>query len=316
MEVADRIVVLRKGRVVGRLRKEEASIPGLAKLMVGREVLFRLEKRPVSPGDVALEIRGLKAIGDKGVLALRGIWLKVRRGEIIGIAGVAGNGQKELVEVIYGLRKSLEGKITLFGQDMTRKPTSRIIRLGTSLIPEDRLRRGIIPNFSVSENLVLESIDSEPFSSKLMGELRKLNEAEIERHAEELIKKFNIVTPSTETRAITLSGGNIQRLILARELSRKPSLIIAEEPTAGLDVAAAEFIRKLLLKARERMSAILLVSGDLSEILSLSDKVAVMYEGEITGTFRPGEVSIDEIGLMMTGAKRMPKEKVINFWEL
>ena len=227
---------------------------------------------------------------------------------------MAGNGQRELAEVIYGLRRPTRGRVRIFGRDVTGRPVGEIASMGVSLVPEERVRVGIIPDFSVADNLVLERVDEPPFSSDLAGPLRKLNGDEVERYARELIERFSIVTPSPHTRAGNLSGGNIQRLILARELSRGSSLIVAEEPTAGLDVGATEFIRRLLLRAREEMNAVLLISGDLSEVLSLSDRVAVMYEGEIVGVFRPGEVSIDDVGLMMTGVKRMPREEVLRAW--
>ncbi|HDJ27111.1 MAG: heme ABC transporter ATP-binding protein [Thermoplasmata archaeon] len=315
MEVADRIVVMRRGKVVGRLMREEATIPQLARLMVGREVLFRIEKGEARPGEVVLRVEGLRAMSDKGVEAVKGITFSVRKGEIVGVAGVAGNGQKELVEVLYGLRRPTAGRVTLFGKDVTGEPTHRIIKFGISLIPEERVTMGIVPTFSVADNLILEIVDREPFSQKVFDGLRKLSFENIEKYAEELIRKFDIRTPSSKTKAGYLSGGNIQKLILARELSRGAYLIIADQPTAGLDVGATEFIRNLLVKARDSGNAVFLVSGDLSEVLSLSDRVMVMYEGEITAVFRPGELPIEEIGLYMLGAKKMPKEEVERFWE-
>jgi len=319
MEIADKIVVLRKGKVVGKLSREQATPQLLAKLMVGREVFLEITKRPKKPGHVVLEVKNLKALSDKGVLALKGISFRVRAGEIVGIAGVAGNGQKELAEVIYGLRKPLEGKIYLFGKDVTHKDIYERIRIGISLIPENRLGLGIVGEFSVAENLILERIDEQPFSLNipLLSRLniKKINEQMLLKYSRELIEKFSIVTPSPFAKARTLSGGNIQRLILARELGRKPGFIIAEEPTAGLDVSATEYVRKLLLEMREQGYSILLISGDLSEVLSLSDKVMVMYEGEIVGAFRPEKVSLDDVGLMMTGMKRMPKEVIKKIWD-
>jgi len=314
MAVADRIVVLRKGKVVGRLRREEATIPQLARMMVGREVLFKLEKKPVTPGKKALEVKGLWVMGDKGVPAVKDVSLQLRCGEILGIAGIAGNGQKELVEAIYGLRSPIKGTIKIFGYDMVRGTVRDRILRGISLIPEERIRIGIIPDFSTAENLVLEQVDFEPFSKPILGSIKKIDFEKINRYAEKLIKEFNIVTPSPSTRAANLSGGNIQRLILARELSRGSDLIIAEEPTAGLDVGATEYIRKLLLEARSNGKAVLLVSGELSEVLSLSDKVVVMYEGEIVGGFKPGTLSLEDVGLLMAGAKRMSREEVAKLW--
>jgi len=319
MEIADRIVVLRKGKVVGRLKREEANPQILAKLMVGREVFLEITRKPKKPGPVVLEVKGLKALSDKGILALKGISFRVRTGEIVGIAGVAGNGQKELAEVLYGLRKPLEGRIYLFGRDITDKNICERIKIGISLIPENRLGLGIVGDFSVAENLILERIDENLFSMNLpllsKLNIKKINGETLLKYSKKLIDEFNIVTPSPYAKARTLSGGNIQRLILARELGRKPRFVIAEEPTAGLDVSATEYVRKLLLEMREQGYSILLISGDLSEVLSLSDKVMVMYEGEIVGAFKPEEVMVDDVGLMMTGVKRMPKEAIKRIWD-
>jgi len=320
MEIADRIVVLRRGKVVGRLSKSEASTPLLARLMVGREVFLRYEKPETKPGDIILEVIGLGALSDKGVPALKNVTFKVRRGEIIGVAGVAGNGQRELAEVLYGVRKATSGRVLFNGRDITSLSVADRIKLGISLIPEERLRVGVASSMSVAENLVLKSVDNPPFSTPLIPvakalNLRKLNLDAIKSHAEKLVSEFQINTPSIEARAYMLSGGNIQRLILARELSSKPLLLIAEEPTAGLDIAATEFIHRLLLDFKKENHSVILISGDLSEVLSLSDKVMVMYEGEIVGVFKPGEVSLEDIGLMMTGGSKMPKEVVMKFWD-
>lgn len=317
MEVADRIVVLRRGKVVGRLLRSEASIPLLAKLMVGREVFLTYQKPVVKPGEVILEVVDINAMNDKGVQALKNVTFKVRRGEIIGITGIAGNGQRELAEVIYGLRKPLSGKIIFMGRDITNSRISDRIKLGMSLIPEERISTGIVPGFSVAENLTAKLVDKEPFSRSLLASIvRKLDLKTIKSYSEKLVSEYRVVTPSVETRVEALSGGNIQRVIVARELSMEPVLLIAEEPTAGLDIAATEFVHLALLELKKRMHSILLISGDLSEVLSLSDKVAVMYEGEIVGVFRPGEVSLEDIGLMMTGAKKMSREEVVRFWDM
>ncbi|HDD26162.1 MAG TPA: ATP-binding cassette domain-containing protein, partial [Acidilobales archaeon] len=318
MEIADRIVVLRKGRVVGRLKREEANPRLLAKLMVGREVFLEINKPPANVGKVVLEVKDLKALSDKGVLALKGISFRIREGEILGVAGVAGNGQKELAEVLYGLRKPLSGKIYFLGKDITNVSIAERIRLGISLIPEERLKFGIVGEFPVADNFIIEIVDNEPFSVKVpfisaLG-VKILNHKAILDYAKKLIGKYRIVTPSPNVKARTLSGGNIQRLMVAREFERRPRLIIAEEPTAGLDVAATEYVRNLLVEMRSKGHAILLISSDLSEVLSLSDKVMVMYEGEIVGVFRPGELSIEEVGLLMAGAKKMPKEEVMRRW--
>ena len=320
MEIADRIVVLRRGKVVGRLMRDEASPRLLAKLMVGREVFLEIHKPPREPGRVLLEVQGLKVMGDKGLLAVKGVSFRIREGEIVGVAAVAGNGQKELAEALYGLRKVEEGRIIYEGEDITKAPISERIRRGIALIPEERLVYGALPTFTVAENLILEEVDKEPFSvpvpvlTPALG-MRALNREGIINYAKKVIEKYRIYPPYPEYPAGKLSGGNLQKVMVARELERGSKLIIAEEPTAGLDVAATEFVRETLVKARTEGSGVLLISSDLSEVLSLSDKVMVMYEGEIVGAFRPGELSIEEIGLMMAGAKRMPEEEVAKIWQ-
>ncbi len=299
MAVADRVTVLRRGKVIGTVPASETDERSLARMMVGREVLFRLEKGEVQVGPPALEVRDLWVVGDRGLDAVRGVTMTVRRGEIYGIAGVAGNGQRELIEAIAGLRKVKSGSIHISGVDVTNKSPKVIHGMGVAHVPEERLRHGIVPNLSVAENLVLKDYDREPFSRGVL-----LNYEAIERNAEDLVERFEIVTPSIRTPAKLLSGGNIQRLICAREFSREPKVILAAHPTYGLDVGATESIRRLLLEERSRGAAVLLVSEDLEEVLNLSDRVGVMYGGEIVGEFRPGEVDMEEVGLMMAGVRR------------
>lgn len=308
MAVSDRVTVLRKGKVVGTLKTSETNERELARMMVGREVIFRLEKKPVKRGKPVLEVVNLRALNDKGVEALRGVSFKVYEGEIFGIAGVAGNGQKELVEVITGLRKATAGKVYIMGEDVTNKPPRVILKKNVAHIPEERIEVGIIPNMNISENLILKYYSEPPFVKEFYNEKLRivLNEEEIEKFSNRLVKEYEIMTPSIKTPAKLLSGGNIQRMILARELSSKPSLIIAAHPTYGLDVGATEYIRKLLLKEREKGAAILLVSEDLEEIMSLSDRIAVIFAGEFVGVVKAEEANIEDIGLMMAGIKRMP----------
>jgi simple sugar transport system ATP-binding protein len=298
MAIADRVTVLRAGKVVSTVNKDQTNKVELAKMMVGREVLFRLEKAPPKIGKAVLEVEGLKALNDKGLLALKGISFKVHKGEIFGIAGVAGNGQTELAQVITGLRKAISGRVIINGKDVTNKPPKEIIKQKTAYIPEDRMRLGLIRDFSVAENLILKIHDTPPIANGFF-----LNFSEIGAFSERLIKEFNIVTPSKDVAAAKLSGGNLQKLLLARELSLNPELIIAEQPTRGLDVGATEYIRKKLLEERDRGAAVLLISYELDEVLSLSDRIAVMYEGEIMGIVKPEEVTIEEIGMMMAGSK-------------
>jgi len=300
MEISDRITVLRHGKVVATVEPYKTSKRELARMMVGREVLFRLKKKPVERGEVVLEVRALHALNDRGLPAIKGVSFIASEGEILGIAGVAGNGQRELVEVITGLRKATEGSISIRGHDVTNCSPQNIIDKGVAHIPEERIRVGLVPNMSVAENLILKKYRYPPFSDKLF-----LKIAFIGQETEKLISEYNIITPSKENPAKLLSGGNIQRLILARELSEKPCLIVAAHPTYGLDVGATEYIRSLLLKQREMGAAILLVSEDLEEIMSLSNRIAVMFEGEIMGIVSAERAEIEEIGLMMAGAKRM-----------
>ena len=297
MAVSDRVTVLRDGRVVSTVDTAGTSERQLAKMMVGREVLFQVSKRPVAKGKVALEVRDLWAMGDRGLPALKGISLSLRQGEILGIAGVAGNGQRELAEVITGLRRATKGKVLIGGKDMTNCPPAAIIGEGVAYIPEERIRRGLIMDFSVAENAILETHNSPPFTDGWF-----LNRREIDRYVEGLISDYGVKTPSKDAPVRHLSGGNLQRLLLARELSRRPKLLIASQPTRGLDVGATEYIRRRLVEQREKGTAILLISEDLDEVLSLSDRVAVMYEGEIVGIVPEGEADVEEIGMMMAGA--------------
>ncbi len=298
--ISDRVTVLRRGKVIGKLKTAETNKKELARLMVGREVLFRLEREAVKKGKTVLEVIDLYALNDKGLPALKGVSFTIAEGEILGLAGVAGNGQKELVEVLTGLRKAEKGKVLIRGVDVTNASPRRIAELGVAHIPEERLKHGLVPNMSVAENLILKQYYKQPYCDKFFIDRKKVLE-----NANKLIEEFNIMTPSPITPAKLLSGGNIQRLILARELAGSPDVIIAAHPTYGLDVGATEYIRKILLRERKRGSAILLVSEDLEEIMALSDRIAVMFEGEIMGILPAEKASLEDIGLMMAGAKRM-----------
>ena len=294
--VADRVTVLRKGRVVASGLPVRSVTPAqLARLMVGRELKPRPPRRARRPGNVVLEVRELAALNDRGFLAVRGVSFEVRRGEILGIAGVAGNGQKELVEAIVGLRKPARGRVLIDGVDVTGRSPAFLARLGVAFIPEDRARYGVVPDLSVAENLILRVYREQRFKR---GPL--LDRQAIREWSEKLVAEFGIVTPSVEAPAGSLSGGNVQRLILARELSTSPKLVIASHPTHGLDVAATEYIRSLLLEQRDRGAGILLVSEDLDEILELSDRIAVMREGRIVGLLDASEADLETIGLLMS----------------
>jgi len=291
---------------VARIDTKKTNPKELSKMMVGREVLFNIEKHRTEKGKAVLEVENLWSLSDKGQPALKEVSFYIDGGEILGIAGVAGNGQRELAEVLTGMRKATEGKVRVFGRDMTNSPPEEIIEQGVGHIPEDRAGMGLIMDFSVAENLILEIRSKPPFSRRWFLPFDKryfLDMDEVRKHAEKLIQEYDIVTPSPDVPARNLSGGNLQRLILAKVLSRNPGLIVAAQPTSGLDVGATEFIRKKLLEQREKGVAILLISEDLNEVMSLSDRIAVVYEGKIVGIVPAAEAKIREIGLMMAGAK-------------
>jgi len=299
LEIADRVTVMQRGRVtaagvspVGMTKQE------LARLMVGRDITFALEKKPCQPGEVVLEIENVCALNDKGVEALRGLSLQVRRGEILGIAGVAGNGQSELAQVITGLRQCTSGHIRVHGHEVANRNALMAIETGIAHIPEDRQGVGTAPNLSLTDNLIMKSYRRPPIADGI-----SINQNVARKEAAVLKNQYQIAAPSIDTAARLLSGGNLQRLILAREISINPALMVAVHPTRGLDVGATEAVQKLLLQQRDQGDAILLISEDLDEILALSDRIAVIYEGRIVGEMDAAHVDIDKIGLMMTGSK-------------
>jgi general nucleoside transport system ATP-binding protein len=295
MSIADQVTVLRRGKVTASdIDPSTVDRAQLARLMVGRDVLFTLEKSVQKAGDVILSIKGLEADNDKGLPALRGATLEVRSGEIVGLAGVAGNGQRELADVITGLRKAKAGHILIQGEELTNKSTGTGIKLGIAHIPEDRTHVGSAPNLSVTDNVIMKSYNLPPIGRGWM-----LNSTAAERYASKLKDAYDILAPSINTPVRLLSGGNLQRVILAREISSGPMLMIAMQPTRGLDVGAIEGVLGLLLAQREAGSAILLVSEELEELLSLSDRIYVIYDGQIMGEVLDGD--IEKIGLMMTG---------------
>ncbi len=307
MAISDKVTVLRQGRVVTTINTKMTNERELAKKMVGREVLFQIEKHECRLGENIIDVRNLCAYDDKGLPALNDVSFSICKGEILGIAGVSGNGQRELEEVLVGLRKAVRGQILIKGKDVTNKLTKEIMEDGVSLIPEDRVGRGVAGGLSVAENLILGTHMKAPFAYN--GSLPFKNQwfmrqKEINDYSDSLIKEFDIRTPNRDVPAHNLSGGNLQKLILAREISRNPDLLIVSQPTRGLDVAATEFIRKKLINQKERGSAILLISEDLNEILSLSDRVAVVYRGEILSIIPSKDVDIKKIGLMMAGIKQ------------
>ncbi len=297
--VSDRVTVLRQGRVIATLETAHTDKRELARLMVGRDVLFRLEKRPVAIGPTVLEVQDLHVRSDRGLPAVRGASFSIAAGEILGIAGVAGNGQRELVEALAGLRPVEKGRVLLNGEDITNRPPRALVQRGVCYVPGERLV-GTVPNLSVAENLILKTYDQAPVCRGIF-----LDSQAIASHADALIERYAVATPSRETPLKLLSGGNIQRAILARETSSKPSLLIAAHPTSGLDVGATEYIRQVLMSQREEGTAVLLVSEDLEEILQLSDRIAVMYNGEIMGILPADRADMETIGIMMAGVHRI-----------
>ncbi len=298
--IADRVTVLRKGRVTASGLPAHGATPAeLARLMVGREVLFYPDKKPQTPGAVVLELDKVAALNDKGRPALRQVSLQVRAGEIVGIAAIAGNGQSELAEVITGLRRCTGGRVLVEGEDVTNQSARRSIAHGVAHVPEDRTHVGSAPNLGITDNVIMKSYRQPPIARGWT-----LQRLAARNRAEALRQEYAIVTPSLDTAARLLSGGNLQRVILARELSARPRLLVAMQPTRGLDVGAIEGVQRLLLEQREAGAAILLSSEELDEIFALSDRILVMYEGEIVGELT--ERNAELVGLMMTGGQRKP----------
>jgi len=298
MAISDRITVMRRGKVVATMRTQDTNEKDLAMKMVGRMVLFETETVRIPSERVVLQLDKLRAINDKGLPALEDVSLSIGEGEILGIAGVAGNGQTELAEVITGLRRASEGRILINGREITNKSTREIIEAGIGHAPEKRMETGVVPDLSVRENLILTNYNDQSLSSRFL-----LDRISIDRHVDKLIADFGIMTPGKDSQVRLLSGGNLQRLILAREVTRKNlSVLVTVCPTRGLDVGATEFIRNTLVSLKKKGVAILLISEDLDEILSLSDRVAVIFKGRIIDVVPTNEAKIDEIGLMMAGA--------------
>lgn len=295
LEIADRVVVLRGGRVVGVVARAEATPRSLAGLMLGREMPAR-PTAPAAPGPVRLEVEGVGARGESGHLALDGLSLSVRGGEIVGVAGVAGNGQRELAEVIAGLRPALRGRVRLDGLDITQRPPAARRAAGLAYIPEDRLREGLVASFSVVENAILRHYTRPPIAVGLLIRRRSAR-----AYARQLVEAFDIRTPSLDTPVRHLSGGNQQRLLVAREVAQAPTALVAAHPTTGLDIAATEAVHRLLGGLRARGAAVLLISESLDELLAVSDRIVVLHRGRVVGERSASDARLDEIGLLMTG---------------
>jgi ABC-type uncharacterized transport system ATPase subunit len=298
LDIADRITVLRRGKLIETLPAEGATEASLARLMVGREVLLRVEKTSSNPGTSLLQVEGLRVHDDRGIEKVRGISFEVRASEIVGMAGIDGNGQTELIDALTGLRSADAGTVRVDGEDVTHDSVHGHLEGGLGHIPQDRQRRGLVLEYSIAENIALHDYRSQPASRFGWLFPRRL----IER-ARGLIKAFDVRGGGPTTRAGGLSGGNQQKVVLAREIERDPKVLIAAQPTRGLDVGAIEFVHRRLIEERDEGRAILLVSLELEEVLSLSDRILVMYEGEIAGEFPP-TASEEELGIAMTGAGR------------
>jgi ABC-type uncharacterized transport system ATPase subunit len=297
LAVADRVTVLRGGRVVATADPATATEQELATLMVGREVSFAVEKAPAEPTRTVLAVRGLVVADDRGVPTVNGLDLDVRAGEILGIAGVEGNGQRELVEAIVGMRSPLSGTVLIDGHDVAGASPRAVAELGVGHVPEDRSKHGLVANFSVADNLVLSRYHRRPFSRRFV-----LQRGVLRRHAEQLVADFDVRTPAVDVDAGALSGGNQQKVVVARELSGDLCLLVVAQPTRGLDVGSIEFIHREIVGRRDSGAAVLLVSAELDEIFALADRIAVLYRGRIVDTVECAAASRERCGLLMAGA--------------
>ncbi len=296
LAIADRITVLRRGRVVGTTTPQETTEAELAAMMVGRTVMLQVAKEPSKPGEPVLQVADLMVRDDRGHLAVDGVSFEVRAGEIVCVAGVQGNGQTELVEALTGLRRASAGSIRILGTEVTHASVHDVLEAGVGHVPEDRLRDGLIVEFSIADNLLLDQYDVAPFASWIVR-----NDREVLRAAEERARSYDIRTPSVLQAASTLSGGNQQKVIVAREFSRPIHLLIASQPTRGLDVGSIEYIHARLVAKRDEGVAVLLVSPELDEVLALADRIAVMYRSRIVAILPAGAASREELGLLMAG---------------
>ncbi|MBP7998112.1 MAG: ABC transporter ATP-binding protein [Chloroflexi bacterium] len=298
MAFTDRVTVLRDGRNVGAIATKDTNKTDLARMMVGRELNLNPYRPPVEIGVARLTLDKVQAQSDRGVPALRGVSLEVRAGEIVGLAGVSGNGQMELAEVVAGLRPQTGGRLFIDGHDVTGEVPAQMIAHGLSYIPEERNRDGMIKEFTIAENLILRENDKAPYAHHGVLDFKA-----IARKASELVQNFAVKTPSLETPIKNLSGGNAQKVILARELARSPRVLIAAQPTRGLDIGATEYVRERIIAQREKGTATLLISEDLDEVLALSDRIAVMFQGEIMGIVEGAQATPEKLGLLMAGER-------------
>lgn len=306
MSIADTVTIIRRGKVIDSFPIGNTNEHELAEKMVGREVNFTVDKEAKETGDTVLRVENLVVRDNRGIGAVNGLNLEVHGGEIVGIAGVDGNGQSELIEALTGLRKIDSGHIYLNGEEITKLSTRRITERGMAHIPEDRQKRGLVLDFTVAENMVLNTYYQPPFSSG--GFIRR---DETLKNAETLIGEFDVRTPSADTPIRALSGGNQQKAIIAREVKRNPDLLIAAQPTRGLDVGAIEFIHRRLVEQRNQGKAVLLISFELDEVMGLCDRIAVMFKGEIVGIVDPKQTTERELGLLMSGSAKEGRKTVV-----
>ena len=305
-EVSDRVTVMRDGRVVGEMPTSEATRESLAKMMVGREVLMTVEKPPTERGKKVMEVQNVSYVDDTGRQVLNNVSFNIYAGEILGVAGVEGNGQTELVEILTGLRSATTGNALVDGKPVLNQTPRQVRMAGVGHIPEDRLTNGLALTASINENLIVDRYFRPPYKKGV-----SINYDEVKNLGEECIARYDIRTPSGDVPVLSLSGGNMQKVIVAREFSSNPELLIAAQPTRGIDVGATEFIRDQLVHKRTDGTAILLVSADLSEVKSLSDRIISIYEGEITGVFPdPDSVTEEELGFYMLGIEHQSKEEI------
>ncbi|MBN6887227.1 general nucleoside transport system ATP-binding protein [Cytobacillus horneckiae] len=297
MEVCDRVTVIRKGEGIGTVDVKDTNPNELASLMVGREITFKTEKSEAEPKENVLEINQLTVKDSRGIQAVNQLDLTIRQGEIVGIAGVDGNGQSELIEAITGLRKTDSGSIKLNGKEISHLPSRKVTESGVGHIPQDRHKHGLVLDFTIGENIVLQTYYQKPYSK-----FGVMNNKEIYVKANSLINEFDVRTPDEFTLARSLSGGNQQKAIIGREVDRNPDLLIAAQPTRGLDVGAIEFIHRRLIDQRDQGKAVLLLSFELDEIMNVSDRIAVIYEGKIIAIVNPKETTEQELGLLMAGS--------------
>jgi ABC-type uncharacterized transport system ATPase subunit len=299
LATSDIISVMRAGKMVGSVKPADATPALLAEMMVGRKVILQIDKSPARPKETVLRVAGLRALDERQAMVVDGVSLEVHAGEILGLAGVQGNGQTELAETLMGLRRAAGGTVTITGQDTTRATPRHIAELGVSRVPEDRHKHGLVLPFPVRDNLVLCSYYQPPNAGRV-----EMNWTVIGEHAHKLVSQFDIRTPSILTTAGALSGGNQQKVIMARELDRPTRLLIVSQPTRGLDVGSIEFIHKRIVEARDQGAAVLLISAELDEIMSLSDRIAVMYKGRILDTLDATTATREQLGLLMAGVAK------------